>query len=295
MISDFELERQLRPEDGDQEPPRVSFLMRARHHWPMTVSALFLTLSVTLAVLWPLITPYDPDAIDLVNHLQGPSLQHWLGTDQLGRDELSRLGFGARVSLLATVIAVSVAVIIGLTLGLLAGFARGPVDGVLGRFHDAVMSIPPIILAIAVVAALGTGVERAMVAVGFIFAPRVFRVTRASTLSVSQESYVEAAAVAGARPRYVVVRHVLPNIAAPLLVQISFLLGAAMIAEASLSFLGIGVQPPSASWGTMLQTAVPYMSDAPWLILAPGVAITLTVVSFNFIGDGLRDVLSGQS
>jgi ABC-type dipeptide/oligopeptide/nickel transport system permease subunit len=261
----------------------------------MTIACVVLGLIILLAVAWPIIAPANPDAVDLRGRFSAPSSAHLLGTDELGRDVLSRVGYGARISLVAAFVAVGVAVGIGIPLGLIAGFARGWLDAVLGRIHDAVMSIPPIILAIAVVAALGPGVVRAMVAVGLIFAPRVFRVTRAATLSVSREPYVEAATVAGAPGRHVIVRHVIPNIAPPLLVQVSFLLGAAIIAEASLSFLGLGVQPPSASLGTMLQNAVATMQQAPWLLVAPGLVITLTVLSFNFIGDGLSDVLGGRA
>jgi ABC-type dipeptide/oligopeptide/nickel transport system permease subunit len=246
---------------------------------------------VVCALFANVIAPYDPTAQDYSTVAQGPSAQHLLGTDDLGRDVLSRIVYGSRVSLQVGAIAVSIAVLLGGTLGLLAGYVGGVTDDVIMRFVDAVQAFPGLILALALAAALGPGVGNVMIAVGFISAPAMARLTRGQTLSVREREFVAAAKVMGAPPRTIIARHVWPNVTAPIIVQATLLVATAIVTEASLSFLGVGVQPPTPSWGSMLRTGSQYLEVAPWIALAPGVAIFLTVLAFNVLGDGLRTVL----
>jgi peptide/nickel transport system permease protein len=243
------------------------------------------------AILAPLIAPFDPTATSWSAIRKAPSAVHWMGTDENGRDVLSRVLFGARASMLAGVVSVLIAAGIGVPAGLLAGFAGGWIDAVLSRVVDAMLACPFLILAIALTAFLGPDLANAMIAIGVSTAPRFMRVARAATLEVGSADYVQAAWSLGARGLRVAVRHIAPNIVPPLLVQISLSLAAAIIAEASLSFLGLGQQPPSPSWGSMLNTAQRFLTQAPWLAVFPGVAIFLCVLSFNLVGDGLRDAL----
>jgi peptide/nickel transport system permease protein len=246
---------------------------------------------VVLAVMAPWVAPYDPNAQDLLTRLKPYSATHWLGTDEYGRDQLSRLIFGARVSLLAAVEVVAVSFLIGVPAGVMAGFFPGFVDGALSRVSDALMSVPSLVLALTIVAVLGQGLASAMFAVGIVFAPRFFRVARASTYEVRQETFIEASFAIGCSWWRVAWRHVLPNAMSPLVVQIAVVLGAAITAEASLSFLGIGVQPPTASWGGMLASAYNNLYEAAFLIWAPGIAIAATVLAFTIIGDEARVAL----
>lgn len=246
---------------------------------------------VVCALFANVIAPYDPTAQDYTAVAQSPSAQHLLGTDDLGRDVLSRIIYGSRVSLQVGAIAVSIAVLLGGTLGLLAGYVGGVTDDVIMRFVDAVQAFPGLILALALAAALGPGVGNVMIAVGFISAPAMVRLTRGQTLSVREREFVAAAKVMGAPPRRIIARHVWPNVTAPIIVQATLLVATAIVTEASLSFLGVGVQPPTPSWGSMLRTGSQYLEVAPWIALAPGVAIFLTVLAFNVLGDGLRTVL----
>jgi peptide/nickel transport system permease protein len=243
------------------------------------------------AVLAPLVAPFDPTTTSWTAIRKAPSLVHWMGTDENGRDVLSRVVFGARASLLAGVVSVLIAAGIGVPAGLLAGFAGGWTDAALSRVVDAMLACPFLILAIALTAFLGPDLTNAMIAIGVSTAPRFMRVARAATLEVAGLEYVQAAWSAGASAWRVAVRHVAPNIVPPVLVQASLSLAAAIIAEASLSFLGLGQQPPSPSWGSMLNAAQRFLTQAPWLAVFPGLAIFLCVLSFNLVGDGLRDAL----
>jgi len=243
------------------------------------------------ALLSPLLAPYNPTDQDYLALTQGPSGAHWLGTDDLGRDVLSRLIYGSRVSLQVGIIAVGIALTVGVSLGLLAGYAGGFVDTVITRFTDAVQAFPGLILALAITAALGPGIGNAMIAIGFVSTPAIARLTRGQTLSIREREYVEAARVLGAPPLRIMARHIWPNVTAPIIVQATLLIASAIVTEASLSFLGVGVQPPTASWGAMLRTGSQYLEVAPWMAFAPGVAIFLTVLAFNFVGDGLRQAL----
>jgi peptide/nickel transport system permease protein len=250
-----------------------------------------IVLFIAVATFAPLIAPFDPVATSWSAIRKAPSLAHWMGTDENGRDVLSRVVFGARASLLAGVVAVLIAAGIGVPAGLLAGFAEGWTDVVLSRIVDAMLACPFLILAIALAAFLGPDLTNAMIAIGVSTAPRFMRVTRAATLDASSNDYVEAARAIGNPGWRVAVRHVLPNIVPPIMVQGTLAIAAAIIAEASLSFLGLGQQPPAPSWGSMLNSAQRFLSQAPWLAVFPGLAIFLAVLSFNLVGDGLRDAL----
>ena len=250
-----------------------------------------IALFVAAAVLAPLIAPYDPAAQSWTMVRKPPSWLHWFGTDEVGRDTLSRVIFGARASLLAGVISVCIAVGIGVPLGLTAGYLGGFVDGLLSRLTDAMLACPYLILAIALAAFLGPSLGNAMIAIGIATTPIFVRLTRGQVMAVKVEDFVEAARMVG-NPRWrVALVHILPNILPSLAVQASLSIAAAIIAEASLSFLGLGQQPPDPSWGSMLNAAQRFLSNAPWLAIFPGLAIFLTVMSFNLLGDGLRDAL----
>jgi peptide/nickel transport system permease protein len=246
---------------------------------------------VALAVFAPLIAPYDPIAASWLSIRKPPSLAHWMGTDELGRDVLSRVIYGARASMLAGVVSVLIAGGIGVPAGLLAGFVGGMVDALLSRIVDAMLACPFLILAIALAAFLGPDLTNAMIAIGVSTAPRFMRVARAATMDAASHDYVEAAWAIGNPAWRVALRHVAPNIVPPVLVQATLSIAQAIIAEASLSFLGLGQQPPLPSWGSMLNAAQQFLSQAPWLAVFPGLAIFLCVLSFNLVGDGLRDAL----
>ncbi len=251
----------------------------------------FLALVLFSALAADFIAPYDPAAQDYFAFRQAPSSAHWLGTDDLGRDVFSRIIHGTRVSLQVGVIAVGIAVSLGVSLGLLAGFFGGIVDNVIMRFVDAVQAFPSLILALAITAALGPGIGNAMIAIGFVSMTTIARLTRGQTLSEREREYVMAARVIGATPVAVMARHIWPNITAPIIVQASLMIASAIITEASLSFLGVGVVPPTPSWGAMLRSGSIYLETSPWMSLAPGAAIFVTVLAFNFVGDGLRQAL----
>lgn len=252
----------------------------------------YLLALVVVALLAPVLAPHAPEAQDLANNFAPPlSPDHVLGTDQLGRDILSRLIYAARVSLVAPVIAVGVGMGIGVPLGLLAGYLGGAFDWVVSRLADALIALPALVLALALVGVFGPSLTNAMVAVGIAYSPRLLRVVRGATLAVREETYVEASRVVGCSTTRLVFAHILPNVRSPLLVQLSLLMGITLLAEASLSFLGMGVQPPDASWGSMLRTAFENNFAGPWLAWFPGLAIVITVLAFNLLGDGIRDAV----
>lgn len=250
-----------------------------------------IVLFVAVASGAALLSPYDPVATDWLAVRKPPSLRHLFGTDEIGRDVLSRVIWGTRASLLAGLVSVSIALALGMPLGLVSGYQGGIVDGVIMRLIDAMLAIPFLILAIALAAFLGPSLINAMIAVGISQMPVFARLTRAQVLAAKHEDYVEAARAIGNPDRRIVLRHILPNILAPILVQATLAIAAAVIAEASLSFLGLGQQPPAPSWGSMLNTAKNFLSQAPWMALWPGLAIFSLVLSFNLLGDGLRDAL----
>jgi peptide/nickel transport system permease protein len=249
------------------------------------------TLFILVAVLAPWIAPYDPVKTSWTAIRKAPSALHWFGTDENGRDILSRIVHGASASLRAGVISVSIAVALGVPIGLLAGYRGGWIDAIISRVTDAMLACPFLILAIAMAAFLGPSLRNAMIAIGISATPIFVRLARGATMATMVEDYVEAARAVG-NPRWrIALRHVLPNIVPPVLVQATLAIAMAIIAEASLSFLGLGQQPPAPSWGSMLNAAQRFLGQAPWMAIFPGLSIFIVVLAFNLLGDGLRDAL----
>ncbi len=246
---------------------------------------------VVLALFAGWIAPQDPIATSWGAIRKAPSAEHWFGTDEIGRDVFSRVVWGTRASMLAGVVSVSISLLLGVPIGLAAGFLGGWIDAAISRVIDAFLACPFLILAIALAAFLGPSLTNAMIAIGISATPIFARLTRGAVIHVKVEDYIEAARALGASPLRQALRHVLPNIAAPLIVQATLAIAAAVIAEASLSFLGLGQQPPAPSWGSMLNTAKNYVDNAPWMAIWPGLSIFLLVLAFNLLGDGLRDAL----
>ena len=265
----------------------VRLLRRPSAAFGLVVVALF----VAMALAAPFLAPYDPIATSFSTVRKAPSAAHWFGTDEIGRDVLSRVIFGARASLAAGVVSVLISLAIGVPVGLLAGYAGGRTDMLISRLTDALLACPFLILAIALAAFLGPSLTNAMIAIGISATPVFVRLTRGTALAAKAEEYVLAARAIGNPPWRIALRHVLPNIVPPLLVQATLAIAAAVIAEASLSVLVLGQQPPQPSWGSMLNTAKNYIDNAPWMAIWPGVSIFLLVLSFNLVGDGLRDAL----
>ena len=257
----------------------------------IAVGALLSGLIVLLAVFAPLIAPYDPTA-QIAQPLLRPGTPGFpLGTDEVGRDVLSRLIYGARVSLYVGLLSVVIALGLGATAGIVAGYAGGWLDNLLMRLMDVLFSLPTLVFAIAITAILGPNLTNAVIAIGIVYLPTFARIARGPTLAVIRLPYIEAARSMGAPVHRIMLRHVLPNIAAPLMVQTTLALSTAILTEASLSFLGVGAQPPTPSWGLMLNAARQYMLLDAWIAILPGLAIALTVLGFNLLGDGLRDLL----
>jgi peptide/nickel transport system permease protein len=267
--------------------------LRTRHSAMIGLAVVALVIAV--ALLAPFIAPYDPTAQSYSTIRKPPTGAHWFGTDEVGRDVLARIIYGARASLAAGLVSVAIAIGIGVPLGLLAGYLGGLVDGLISRLTDAMLACPFLILAIALAAFLGPSLTNAMIAIGITATPIFIRLTRGQVLTVKSELYVEAARAAGIRSWRIAVEHVLPNVLPQLLVQASLTVATAIIAEASLSFLGLGQQPPAPSWGAMLNTAQRFLTNAPWMAIYPGLAIFVTVLSFNLLGDGLRDALDPRA
>jgi peptide/nickel transport system permease protein len=246
---------------------------------------------VVLAIFAPWIAPNDPVATSWGAIRKAPSSAYWFGTDELGRDVLSRVVWGTRASLMAGVVSVTISLVLGVVIGMVAGFFGGLNDNIISRITDAFLACPFLILAIALAAFLGPSLTNAMIAIGVSAAPIFVRLTRAQVINIKVEDYVEAARAVGCSPLRIAISHILPNITAPVIVQSTLAIAAAVIAEASLSFLGLGQQPPAPSWGSMLNTAKNFMDSAPWMAIWPGLAIFVLVLAFNLLGDGLRDAL----
>lgn len=246
---------------------------------------------IIVALFAPVISPYDPDAMQVTKRNQEPNSEHPMGTDRFGRDMLSRVIYGARVSLWVGVISVGIGAVGGLILGLLSGYYGGSIDFIIMRVMDVLFAFPSILLALVIIAILGPSLNNTMIAIGIGNMPTFTRIARASILSVKEQDYVQAALALGSKDRSVIIRHILPNILAPIIVQASLALSGAIRTEATLSFLGLGIQPPTASWGSMLSESRRYMELAPWTAIFPALAIMVTVLSFNLFGDGLRDLL----
>ncbi len=253
------------------------------------IGSVIIVLFFLIALLAPLLAPHPPNALSLKDALTSPCLEHILGTDEFGRSILSRIIFGARVSLNIALIASAVALCIGVPLGALAGYYGGRFDSIVQGLVDVTWAFPTILAALAVMFILGTGLHSVMIAVGVVYWAGYARITRGQFLALREEEYVQAARAVGASNLRIIWRHLLPNSLAPLLVQLSLGMGQVILIEASLSFLGLGAQPPTPSWGAMLSNGRAYLLVAPWLTLFPGVAIMLVVLGFNLLGDGLRD------
>lgn len=255
------------------------------------LSLTFLVLLILVSALSPWLAPHSPSQQNLDAMFAPISAKHWLGADDLGRDTLSRLLFGGMASLYASFLAVGISIIIGVPTGMLAGYLGGWTDEIVSRIIDSFLSFPAIVLAIAVTGALGVGLTNGMIAVGIVFSPQLARLVRARTLVVRSELYVDSARCFGASTGYILWRHVLPNTVQPVIVQVTLLLAAALLAEASLSFLGLGIQPPNPSWGAMLARAYQNMELSPELMYPPGIAILVTALAFNMLGESMREAL----
>jgi peptide/nickel transport system permease protein len=267
------------------------FLRQFRRSYVGLVGAGLVMTFLLVTALASTLAPYDPIGTDFGSVLSPPTWQHPFGTDDVGRDILSRVIFGSRVSLQAGVFTVMVALLVGLPLGLIAGFLGGAVDNLIMRGVEVILSFPTLVLALGITAVLGPNLMNALFAIGIVFVPHFARLIRGQVLSVKENDYVAAARALGASDRRVMGIHILPNCMAPLLVQSSFSVSFAILVEAALSFLGLGTQPPTPSWGIMLAMGKNYLEQAPWLGAFPGLAIFLTVLGFNLLGDGLRDAL----
>ena len=276
------------PASAGAERWQVVRLLAARK--TVLASLFVLAVLVGAAALAPWLSPYDPFKLSIMNRLQAPGAAHWFGTDDFGRDVFSRVLYGGRLSLTVGFLVVLLSSVLGIALGLVAGFFRGA-DKVVSRIIDAMMAFPDILLAISLVAALGPSLLNVVTALGIVYTPRLARIVRASTLVIRELPFVEAARALGVPTRRIVTVHVLRNLVSPILVQGTFIFAYAMLAEAGLSFLGVGVSPDVPTWGTMINAGQQYMGSADWIMVFPGIAIVLAVLSLQLVGDGLRDVL----
>ncbi|GLR52758.1 ABC transporter permease [Shinella yambaruensis] len=270
--------------------PLVSSLRRLFRNKAILIGAIILAVVLVAAVLAPWVAPYAPNKLSIVNKLKAPSLAHIFGTDEFGRDIFSRAIYAGRISLLVSLGVIIISTVLGVILGVAAGFFR-KLDAPISRLLDAMMSFPDILLAIALVAALGPSLTTVILALGITYAPRLARIVRGSTLVLRELPYIEAAVAMGLPTWQILTRHVLLNLASPILVQATFVFASAMLAEASLSFLGVGVSTDMPTWGTMLASGREYMNNAPWLMVFPGLAIVFSVLALQLLGDGLRDLV----
>lgn len=277
------------------ESPGARAWRRLKKRRTAMVALVLLVLLALIAIFAPFIATHDPTQQSWRAVRQAPSLTHWFGSDEVGRDIFSRIIYGTRASLSAGVISVAIAIVAGVPLGLLAGYVGGWTDALISRITDAMLACPFLILAIALAAFLGPSLQNAMIAIGITATPVFVRLTRGQVLSIKTEDYVEAARAVGNTKIRIALRHILPNVMPQLLVQGTLTIATAIIAEASLSFLGLGQQPPAPSWGSMLNIAQRFLSNAPWMAIFPGIAIFVTVLSFNLFGDGLRDALDPKA
>ncbi len=250
---------------------------------------------IVCAVFAPWIAPYDPAVQDTNRTLEAPSTHFLLGSDMFGRDQLSRILFGSRLSFQVSLISVGIALLLGTSLGLMAATTRGWVDNLIMRFMDILFAFPFLLLVLAIMAAFGTTLLNAMIAIGIVYTPSFARITRAAALGVMEQGYIEASYGLGSAKARIIFRHILPNIQGPLVIQTTLSLAFAILAEAALSFLGLGAQPPTPSWGLMLNEGRDFFAQADWLAIFPGIAITLAVLGFNLLGDGLRDLLDPRT
>jgi peptide/nickel transport system permease protein len=277
-------------------PNRLAILLRIMMGRPATIfAALIIAVFLVVAVLAPWIAPYNPLAQSILKINQTPSWAHWLGTDQFGRDVLSRMIYGSRNSLIFGLLSPVLAAIVGTTLGVVAGYFGGAVDRVISRLVDLLLAFPELLLAIIIAAALGGGFWNVVAVLTVAFVPGFARVARAQTLSVKQEPYIEAAVAVGVSTPVIIFRHIVPNIAAPIVVLITLWVASAIRLEASLSFLGLGTQPPNPSWGNIIRDGLNNLFGSPWPIIGAGFAITCVVLAFNLFGDAVRDALDPET
>ncbi|MBT2654436.1 ABC transporter permease [Bacillus sp. ISL-18] len=255
------------------------------------ISFFFLVFLIIMSLIGPYIVPHDPLKQNLTKVLLSPNTEYWLGTDELGRDIFSRLIIGSQAAIKAGLFAILIPLFIGVPIGILSGYLGGIVDDILMRIVDGIIAIPSILLALGITGALGISLWNAMIAIGIVSIPQFARLARGQTLQIRTEPYVEAAKISGAGASWIMIKHIIPNIAPPVIVQASFNLSYAILVEASLSFLGMGAQSPQISWGNMIQQAYSMINMKPWMIVYPGFAIMLTVLAGNFLGDGLRTAL----
>ena len=268
-------------------------VIRMRRNRPAMIGLAIVIVLVLAALFADVIADYDTVVIkqNVAIRLQGPSAAHWFGTDEFGRDIFARIVHGARISLMVGIVAVSIALALGGTLGAIAGYFGGAVDNIIMRMMDIFLSIPILLLAIMIVSALGSSMLNLMIAIGISSMPTFARVTRASVLSVKDQDYIEAARAIGATNRKIILRHILPNCLAPIIVQATLRVATAILSTASLSFIGLGIQPPAPEWGAMLSSGRSYIRDAPHIVVIPGLVIMITILALNLLGDGLRDAL----
>ena len=276
--------------------PSVARSVARAHDQPLSlrIGALLVTVWLLVALLAPLLAPYPPDQVAAGPRLAAPSAAHPFGTDALGRDLWSRVLFGSRIAVEVALLGAGISALLGVTLGLLAGYYAGWPDQVLSRVMDVWMAFPGLLLAVVIVARLGPSLRNSIIALGIVGAPSFYRLVRGGSFSASRSSYVESALAVGCSGRRIILRHILPNLVSPLVVLLTMRLGVMILAAGSLSFIGLGAQPPTPEWGALLASGRDYMDSAPWLAVLPGLCITLTVVGLNLLGDGLRDVLDPQ-
>lgn len=287
-----ELKKELEESEiSEKEGIKENLLRMVRQNKLAVISAVVILLIILAAVFAPVIAPYGYSEQDLVNRLQAPSLKHLLGTDELGRDVFSRLLYGARLSLVIGIFPTAISMIIGIVLGLIAGYYGGKTDYIIMRLCDIVLAFPSLLLAMVVMYTLGSSMMNIFIALALINWASVARVVRSETLSLKESEYVEAAHSIGVRNAVIMVRHILPNCVPSLIVLFTMNVPSSILSESSLSFLGIGAQPPTASWGLMVTAGKQFLFTQPWISLSPAVAIMIIVLAFNFLGDGLRDVL----
>ena len=281
----------VRPTMGWKQSDFMQFLRRLASRKISVLGGFIVLFLIIVAIFAPWLAPHSPYDQDVMNRLAGPSLSHPFGLDSLGRDVFSRIIYGSRVSLQVGIISIGIAAGFGIVLGLVSGYFGHWVDSLIMRIMDAILAIPGLLLTIAIAAALGAGLTNVMIAVGFAYVSSFARLVRGQVLAVREQVFVKAAMSIGSSDIRMMVKHIWPNSLQPVIVQATLSIGFAILIEAGASFLGVGAQPPTPTWGSMLRGGYSYMSDAPWLSLAPGLAIMLTVLGFNLLGDGLRDAL----
>jgi len=274
---------------------RRSWFRRLLHNKGGVVAATLVLLFLVMAVAGSWMTPFEPNDLNGADSLQGPGSKHWFGTDELGRDQLSRIIAGAKIAIAVSGLSVVLSLVVGASMGILAGYAGGWVDKLLTRVMDVMFSFPTLLLAIVIIAVLGPGVVNASIAIAIVYVPRFARVARGATLGVRRNLYIEAARLSGVSPIRIAIRHVIPNITAPMIVLTALSMSTAQLAYSALSFLGLGTNPPQADYGSMLAKARNFVTLAPWLTIFPAIALILLIVGFNMLGDALRDVLDPRS